>query len=218
MALTVAAGAAVTGSLTTGECPVPAECGEDTVRTSLTGVWLGQGAVIVLAVLAVGGEYGSGTIRAALAAGPRRLRLLAAKALAVCALTLAAAVPAVAGALLAGRWLLASGGFPLPGLTDGPVLRAAAGSVLYLLLTALLALGAGAALRDTATAVTAVLAVFSLLPLLAGMVSDPQWQERELRAAPATPGWRSRPPPDWTGCRSRPGRAWACWPCGAPPP
>ncbi|WP_342746934.1 ABC transporter permease subunit [Streptomyces aidingensis] len=186
--LTVAAGVAVSGSLTAGACPVPAECHEDTVRIGLTGIWLGQGAVIVLAVLAVSGEYGTGTIRAALAAEPRRLRLLAAKALVVGALTAAAGAAAVAGALLAGRRVLAADGFPLPALTEGPVLRAAAGTVLYLVLTALLALGAGAALRDTATAVTAVLAVCYLLPLLAGLVSEPEWQERLLRLAPSTAG------------------------------
>ncbi|MFE0133051.1 ABC transporter permease [Streptomyces sp. NPDC059037] len=188
IALTVLAGAASTASLTAGDCPVPADCHEDTVKLSLTGVWLGQGAVVVLAVLTMSGEYGTGTIRTTLTTEPVRLRILAAKAAVLCALTAAASTVGVLGSLLAGRLLLSADGFAAPTLTEGPTLRAAAGTVLYLTLTALIGLGAATALRDTATAVTSVLALFYAFPLLAGLLADPDWQANARRAAPATAG------------------------------
>ena len=51
----------------------PAVTGADPAKISLTGVYLGQVIVALLAVLAVGGEYGTGMIRVTLAATPRRL-------------------------------------------------------------------------------------------------------------------------------------------------
>ncbi|TGB12057.1 ABC transporter permease [Streptomyces sp. MZ04] len=188
IALTVLAGVASTASLTAGDCPVPADCHEDTVKLSLTGVWLGQGAVVVLAVLTMSGEYGTGTIRTTLTTEPGRVRVLAAKAVVLCSLTAAASTVGVLGALLAGRLLLSADGFAAPALTDGPTVRAAAGTVLYLTLTALTGLGAATALRDTATAVTTALALFYAFPLLAGLLADPDWQENARRAAPATAG------------------------------
>ncbi|MFE0173107.1 ABC transporter permease subunit [Streptomyces sp. NPDC059002] len=188
VALTVAAGAMVTAALSAGDCPDPAACHEDTVKLSLTGVWLGQGAVVVLAVLAMSGEYGTGTIRTTLAAEPGRVRVLAAKALVVCGLTVAAGAVGVVGSLFAGRELLAADGFPVPGLMAGATLRAAAGSVLYLALAALVGLGVATALRDTAAAATTALALFYALPLLAGLLADPDWRERAEELTPSTAG------------------------------
>ncbi|MET8686563.1 ABC transporter permease [Streptomyces sp. NPDC004732] len=186
--LTVAAGVLTTASLSTGDCPVPAECHEDTVGLSLTGVWVGQGAVVVLAVLAMSGEYGTGTIRTTLAAEPRRVRVLAAKAVVVGALTVGAGAFAAYGSLLAGRALLAADGFAVPGLMEGPTLRAALGSVLYLALAALVGLGTAAALRDTAAAATTALTLFYGLPVLAGLLADPDWRERAEELTPSTAG------------------------------
>ena len=56
-------------------------CADDPAKISLTGIYLGQAVVAVLAVMAVvSGEYGAGMIRVTLAATPRRLTVLAAKA------------------------------------------------------------------------------------------------------------------------------------------
>jgi ABC-2 type transport system permease protein len=186
VAATVAGGAAATASLSPAGGARPAGCAEDTVRLSLTGVWLGQGAVIVLAVLAIGGEYGTGTIGAALRAEPGRLRLLGAKAVVVGALTALAGGLAVLGSLVAGRLLLPAGVPAPPGLDEAPVSRAAAGTVAFLVRTALTALGAATALRDTATAVTSVLGLFYGLPLLTALVADPGWRETAERLTPTT--------------------------------
>jgi len=131
-----------------------------------------------VAVLAVGTEYSTGMIRTTLAAMPGRVRLLAAKAAVVTALILAAGVLAAAGSLLAG-WLILPGhgftrahGFAPLTLADGPVLRATAGSVLYLALIGLLSLGAVTAVRDSAVAIGIVLGLLYLVPIVAAVVTN----------------------------------------------
>jgi len=136
IALTVALGTAVAAAVT---CP-SGGCNQDPTKLSLTGIGLGQAAIAILAVLAVSGEYSTGMIRITLTAMPRRPTVLAAKATILTGMTLGAGTLAVAGCLLAGRLLLPPNGFtPAHGyqplsLADGPTLRAAAGSVLYLAL------------------------------------------------------------------------------------
>jgi ABC-type transport system involved in multi-copper enzyme maturation permease subunit len=194
VALTVALGAALSGMADPARCPSPAACPQDPTRLALTGVWLGQAAVVVLAALVMTGEYDSGTMATTLAATPRRGVVLAAKAVVVAAAGLAAGVLAVAGSLAAGRVILWGNGFtPANGYrplspADQPTLRAAAGTVLYLGLVALLGLGLGAVVRDTAGTLVAVLALLYAVPVVAAFVSDPQWQARLQRVAPMPAG------------------------------
>src|SRR5205807_2098000 len=77
-AITVAVSAAAAAGAGCGPLGcAPALTGADPVKISLTGVDVGQVVVALLAALAVGGEYGTGTIRVSLAATPRRLVTLA---------------------------------------------------------------------------------------------------------------------------------------------
>jgi len=121
--------------------------GLDLAKLSLTGIQAGQAFVAILAVLVISNEYSTGMIRVTLTAMPRRLTVLAAKAALVGGLVLAAGAVAVLASVLAGRLILpgrgftAAHGYQLLSLGDGPVLRAACGSVLYLALIALLSLG-----------------------------------------------------------------------------
>ena len=167
--------------------------GQDPTRLALTGVDLGQAVIAVLAVLTISEEYGTGMIRVTLAAVPRRLVLLGAKAANVAGLTLAAGILGVAGCLLAGRLMLPAAGldpahgYALVSIGHGPTLRAAAGSVLYLVLIALLALGVATAVRDAAVSIGAVLALLYVPPLLAQAVSDPLRRHIQ-QIAPMTAG------------------------------
>jgi ABC-2 type transport system permease protein len=171
-----------------------ASCAVDTTKVSLSGVQVGQAAVAILAVLVIGGEYGTGMIRTTLAAVPRRWVMLGAKAAAVSLVTAAAGIIAVLGSLLAGRIFLPGNGFTaahgfLPlAVTHGPTLRAALGSVLYLVLVALLSLGVAVAVRETAVAVSIVLGLMYVLPAVISLVLDPEWQHRVLRVAPMSAG------------------------------
>jgi ABC-2 type transport system permease protein len=193
-------------------CPAPG-CQLDPAKTSLTGVDLGQAIVAILAATAVSGEYPTGMIRTTLAAMPRRLTVLAAKAVTVTGLTLAAGAAGVLGSVLAGRLILSGHGFtaahrlPALSLANGPVLRAAAGSVLYLALIALLSAGAAAAVRETAAAIGIVLGLLYLLPILGPVAGSPSWHRHLEQIAPmiagleiqATTGLRSLPISPWAG-------------------
>jgi ABC-2 type transport system permease protein len=167
--------------------------GQDPIKLALTGIDLGQAVIAVLAVLAISEEYGTGMIRTTLAAMPRRLSMLSAKAANVAVLTLAAGVLATAGCLIAGRLMLPghgldpARGYPLVSIAHGSTLRAAAGSILYLILIGLLALGIATAIRDTAVSIGVVLALLFLPPLLAQAVSDPLRRHIE-QIAPMTAG------------------------------
>jgi len=159
------------------------DCGIDPAKLSLAGVQLGQAVVAILAVLVIGGEYATGMVRVSLAAVPRRGTLLAAKALVLTAVVTVASAPAVAGSLLAGRAILHTLSFD-----DGGVRRAAAGSVLYLELIGLLALGVATAVRNSAAATGVVLGLLYLFPIMAQAVSDEKWQKHLLQIGPMTAG------------------------------
>jgi ABC-2 type transport system permease protein len=208
VALTVMLGAVTAAAV---QCPV-AGCDQDPAKASLTGIDLGQAAVAILAVLVIGGEYGTGMIRVTLTAIPHRATVLAAKATVLAALILPAGIVAVVASVLAGRLILPGQGFtpahgyPPLSLGDGPVLRAATGSVLYLVLVALLALGAATVIRDSAVAIGAVLGLLYLFPVVAAAVPA-DWQRRLEQVGPmtagldvqATAGLRSLPLTPWQG-------------------
>ena len=190
IALTAAVSAAATAATT---CP-SGGCAVDPTKVSLTGITLGQAAVAILAVLAISSEYSTGMIGVTLVAMPRRPAVLAAKAAVISSLALAAGTIAVLASVLAGRLLLPGHGFtpahgyPPLSLFDGPTLRAAAGSVLYLALIALLSLGVATAVRDSATAIGVVLGLLYLFPIMAQVVSDPHWQRHLQQIGPMTAG------------------------------
>jgi ABC-2 type transport system permease protein len=197
-ALTVAVSAAVAAAYRCtvgpgGGC-APTATGADPAKISLTGVYLGQVIIALLAVLAVGGEYGTGMIRVTLAATPRRLTVLAAKAAVVTGWALVAGLAAVAGSLLAGRLILpghglsAANGYVVLSLANSPDLRAAGGSVLYLALIAVLALGVTAAVRDSGVAIGLVLALLYLFPIVASVIPDHDLSRHLEQIAPMTAG------------------------------
>ena len=192
-------------------CPSGTACPVDTTKLSLTGIQAGQAIVAILAVLAISGEYSTGMIRITLAATPRRSAVLTAKAVLIAGLVLAAGAIAVGGSVLAGRILLpghgftAARGFPLESLADGPTLRAAAGSVLYLALIALLSLGIATLVRESAAAIGVVLGLLYLSPIILGVVTDPVWSHRLERYAPMSAGLTIQ---DTIGLRSLPISPW----------
>ena len=186
--------------------------GGDPTKLALAGIDLGQAVVAVLAVVTISEEYATGMILLTLTAMPRRLVLLAAKAANLAGLNLAAGILAVAGCLIAGRLMLpgagfdAAHGYALVSITHGATLRAAAGSVLYLVLIALMALGIATAIRDTAASIGAMLALLYLPPVLAQLLSEPLRRHIQ-QIAPMTAGLaiqattnlRSLPIAPWTG-------------------
>jgi ABC-2 type transport system permease protein len=174
VAVTVAMSAAVAATIDPRDAIDP-------VKVSLTGVQLGQTVVAVLAVLVAAGEYGTGMVHMTLTAVPRRTVVLAAKAWIVAGPVSIAGVLAVAGSLIAGRRNLEFA-------VTGAALRAAAGSVLYLVLIGLLSLGIAVLTRNSTVAIGVVLGLLYLFPILLNVVSDPHWQRRIQQIAPSNAG------------------------------
>jgi ABC-2 type transport system permease protein len=144
----------------------------DVILDSLAGIWFGQVALAVLAVLAITSEYAHRMIRTTFASDPRRHRVLAAKTTVVGAVALLAGLITSASCFLLGQWILRGNGFtyengyPATTLRDGDAQRAVVASGLYLALLAVFSLGVGTILRHTAGAITLVLALL-LGPVIA---------------------------------------------------
>jgi ABC-2 type transport system permease protein len=209
---TVAVSAAVVGATKCSPSLGAPPCAADPTKLSLTGIYLGQALAAILAVVAVCNEYSTGMIRVTLAAMPRRSALLAAKALIVGGLVLVAGTIGVAGSLLAGRMILpgngftAAHGYALISLGHGATLRAAVGSVLYLVLVALLSLGLAAAVRDSAIATGVSLGLLYLPPILISLtVTNPVWLHRLQRYTPMNAGLTIQ---DTTGLHGLPITPW----------
>jgi ABC-2 type transport system permease protein len=191
VALTAAVGAAAANAVT---CPPGSICPIDPAKVSLTGIDLGQAIVAIVAVTVISGEYSTGMIRLTLTATPSRWRVLAAKGAVVGAATLATGAVAVLASVLAGGLLLgrhgitAAHGYEALSLGNGSVLRAGAGSVLYLALIALFSLGVAAAVRDSAVAIGVVLALLFLFPILSSVITSPGWHRHLEQLSPMTAG------------------------------
>jgi ABC-2 type transport system permease protein len=136
-------------------------------ETSLTGqVALGELIIVVLGALVITSEYSTGMIRTSLAAMPRRGVLYSAKAIVFAAVTLTISLVTsfvdffVGQAILSGKHYNTTLGAP-------GVLRSIFLSAAIVMVFGLLAYGAGAIIRHTAGAITAIFGVVFLIPLLA---------------------------------------------------
>ncbi|HYN95435.1 MAG TPA: ABC transporter permease [Pilimelia sp.] len=148
-----------------------------------------QLSLAVLGVLAITSEYATGMLRTSLTAVPRWRTVLAAKAVVVAGVALVVASAVLVGTFAAGR--LAAGdrtmGFNTAPVADElPLLLASIASVVVM---ALLGLGFGAVCRSAAAAVTAVVGVRFLVPVVATLLPPP-WGARlagvQLQDLPAT--------------------------------
>jgi ABC-2 type transport system permease protein len=137
----------------------------DPTNQSLTGMALGSLAIGVLGVLAITGEYGSGTIRSSLAATPRRPLFLAGKALVVGAITLVVGEVMTFACFFLGQSIL-SGNAPTASLGQSGVVEALALTGAYMALLGMFGLGLGVIIRNTAGAITAFVGLTFLLPVV----------------------------------------------------
>ena len=137
----------------------------DLTRVSLRGLLFSQLIIGVLGVLVMSAEYGTGTIRATLAAVPRRPRVLAAKAAVFFAVAVVAGEVLAFSGFLVGKALLVS---PAPHavLSQPNVLRAVAGGGLVVAVLGLFALGLATIIRHSAGAITAYVGVLLVAPII----------------------------------------------------
>ena len=151
--------------------PAASRASFDAVSTVLTGYQFAQLAVGVLGVVVISNEYSSGMIRATLAAVPRRLPVLWAKAGVFAIVTLVAMTAASLIAFAGGMALLSAHHLQVSLAAPG-VARAVLGAGLYLAAVGLLGVGLGALLRKTAGAIAAVVGLLLFLPLLSSLLGS----------------------------------------------
>ena len=133
-----------------------------------TGIGLGQLAIAVLGVLVITTEYSTGVIRASLLAVPRRLPMLAAKAVVFAALLIVVTEIVAFCSFFVGSAILHAH-VPVS-LGDSGVARAVIGAGLYLTVLGLLALAIGTMIRHTAGAIATIIGVIFVLPILSGLL------------------------------------------------
>ena len=151
---------------------------DDTVLGgSLTGAGLAQLVGAALGVLAMSREYATGTIRATLAACPRRHTVLAAKAVVTAASMFVVALVACFLAYQVGSVLLSGDGYA-PGRSMPALLGVAA----CFSVTGVLGLAVGTVLRHSTAAITTMIAVLLLPSLLGPLLGD--WQRWVAGASP----------------------------------
>ena len=132
---------------------------------------LGQLVIVVPGALMLSAEYSTGMIRTSLIAMPRRIVLYAAKAVAFAAVALVVSLVTAFTAFFLGQALLASSHHSAT-LAGPGVLRAVIGSALYLTLCGLFAFAAAAIIRNTAAAITAMIGLLFVLPVLVNVLPD----------------------------------------------
>ncbi len=150
------------------------------------GMMIAQITAIVLGTLAVTSEYGTGMIRATLAATPRRGAVLAAKAIVISStLFVVGTVTAFAG-YFAGNWFLDREDVGLA-LSDEGVLRALFGSGLYMAGLGLFAAALGLLVRHTAAVLSTVLGLVFVVGQMAWLLPG-TWGEWIAKVMPGNSG------------------------------
>lgn len=138
------------------------------VEVSLMGVYLGGTLLLgLLGILVMSGEHATGTIRATLAAAPRRPMVLGAKVLVFGTVSLVVAELVAFASFFLGQAFLTSPATHAT-LSSPGALRAVAGIGLFLCVVGLLALGIAVLVRHTAGAISAYVGVILVLPLIIG--------------------------------------------------
>ncbi|MFE0464898.1 ABC transporter permease subunit [Kitasatospora sp. NPDC058965] len=139
----------------------------DATATSFSGIVLGEIAIIVFGVLAIGNEYSSGMIRLSLAAVPQRGTLLTGKTVVVGALALGVSLVTAFVTFFLGQALL---GEHRTTVGSHDVLRAILGAAVYLTLLCLFSAGVTAMLRNQTLALGVLVPFFFLLsPILSAV-------------------------------------------------
>ena len=149
----------------------------DATQASIAGLfYLGQLVIVVLGAMVFTAEYSTGMIRTSLTAMPRRVTVYAAKVAVFAVVALVVTLVAAFIAFFLGQSLLAST-HESATLSQPNVLRAVVGSALYVTLCGLFAFAAGAIMRHTAAAITSVIGLLFVIPILAHLLPSSWYQD-----------------------------------------
>jgi ABC-2 type transport system permease protein len=186
MLFVLGAGLTVLVCATSAAWLASSEADESPLSFVTWGLMFAQITAIVLGTLVVTSEYGTGMIRATLAATPRRGSVLAAKAIVLSGtLFVVGTVTAFAG-FFGGNFFLDREGIGVA-LGDEGVLRAMLGSGLYMAGLGLFAAAMGFLIRHTAAALSVVLALVFVVGNMAFLLPG-TWGEWTAKLMPGNAG------------------------------
>jgi len=160
----------------------------DPLSIALAGVNLSQLAIAVLGVLVITGEYSTGMIRSTMAAVPKRLPALWAKAIVFAAVTFVLMVPSVLIAFFASQAIVGHITQLHTSLSDPGVLRTVLGGALYLTVFGVLALAIGAITRNTAAGIASIVALFFVIPPILELGLPSSWNNAISPYLPSNAG------------------------------
>ncbi|MEV7973291.1 ABC transporter permease subunit [Cellulomonas sp. NPDC089187] len=153
-----------------------------------SGIMIGQLVISVLAVLAITGEYSTGSIRSTFAAAPKRVDAVLAKGLVVLVVAfITGALATVLSWVLITPSLGADYGIDLSNEIHRRVLIA---MPLYLMGVALFAFAVGALLRVSAAALATVFGVFLVVETLFGAFPNIRWMAEVSPFLPSNAGYQ----------------------------
>jgi ABC-2 type transport system permease protein len=135
----------------------------DAINTGVGGYHLAQLAIGVLGVLVITGEYSTGMIRSSLMAVPRRLPVLWAKLLVFAAVTFVLMLVATLISFFAVQAIVTQHHVQ-HSIGDPGALRTVLGSALFLTVLAVMCLGIGGILRNTAGGIATFVGLLFVLP------------------------------------------------------
>jgi ABC-2 type transport system permease protein len=179
LVVSIGIGAAISGgTAATWSHTTPADRATfDATQDSIAGLFfLGQLVIVVLGAIVLTAEYSTGMIRTSLTAMPRRLVVYTAKVVVFACVAVVVTLVAAFIAFFLGQTLLASTHESVT-LSQPNVLRAVIGTALYVTLCGLFAFAAGAIMRHTAAAITSVIGVLFVVPILAHLLPSSWYQD-----------------------------------------
>jgi hypothetical protein len=158
----------------------------DPAAISLAGLFFSQLALGVFAIITMSSEYSTGMIRTTIAAVPQRGYVLAAKAAIVAIVSFVTSIAVAFTAFPIGQAILNRHHLGVS-LSAPHVARAVLGGGLYIGALSMLALGLATIIRHTAGAITALVAVVFIIPIVTQLLPD-SLQHDFARYLPANAG------------------------------
>ena len=175
-------------AISAGSANQPHRAGDgfDATQVSLIAFFeLGQLVIAVLGALAITSEYSTGMIRTSLTAMPRRGTVYAAKAAVFGAVALVVSLVTSFLAFFVGQAILH--GTVHATLSQPDVLRAIVGSALFVTVVGLIAFGVGAIIRHSAGAITTVIGMMFIIPIIVQVLPQ-TWRYDLIRFLPDSAG------------------------------
>ena len=156
------------------------------ITTSLNGILFSQLAIGVLGVLLISGEYSTGMIRSSLTAVPRRLPVLWAKLGVFAGVAFAVMLVTSFVSFFVGQALLSSHHLGVS-ISAPNALRDVIGAALYVTVAGIIGMKLGALMRNTAAGISTMVAVFFVLPPVAGLLPS-SWSSHLVQYLPSNAG------------------------------